>query len=317
MENHKIFELALVAKAVSMQKKFDLLHLSIGNGELILPFLPYLKRPVLITMHGSLYEKSVQKYMTIFPKMSSNPFFVSISNAQRKPIPSLNYIKTIYHGVNIDSMFTFEPMGGDTIMWAGRAIPDKGLDTVLAVVKRTKRKAKVLPIIKEEYIEWLKHEIIKKRNIINETTKVFIDFDINRWELPYHYQTSRVFLFPLIWEEPFGFTLVESMACGTPVVAYARGSVPEIVRDGITGFLVNPSNTDIRGNWIIKKTGFEGLCEGINRIYAMSNEKYAEMRRSCRSHAEENFSVNGMIQNYIEVYKEAIKKYKEHRSSKK
>ena len=73
MENHKIFELALVAKAVSMQKKFDLLHLSIGNGELILPFLPYLKRPVLITMHGSLYEKSVQKYMTIFPKMSSNP----------------------------------------------------------------------------------------------------------------------------------------------------------------------------------------------------------------------------------------------------
>lgn len=308
-EHHKIFELALMAKAIEQQKKFDIFHLSIGNGELILPFMPYIKKPVIVTMHGSLHEKQVQKYFSVFtPYLKGNPHFISISNAQRKPLPNLNYAKTIYHGIGVDKVFKFSPLGGEPIMWAGRAIPQKGLDTVLTVIKQTKKKGKIFPIIKEEYLHWLHEMIIKKRNIINQTIKIYVDFDVHRSELPAHYQSSKVFLFPLEWEEPFGLTMIESLASGTPVIAYARGSVPEIIKDGETGFIVNSSVDTVRGNWIVKKTGLEGLCEAVERIYSMPTERYLEMRRACRMRAQEYFSTEIMTSQYIDMYKKILGK---------
>lgn len=307
-EQHKIFELALLSKAISEQDKFDLLHLSIGNGELILPFVPYLKKPVVVTMHGSLHEKFVQKYFSIFQgRMNKHLHFVSISDAQRKPIPALNYARTIYHGVD-NAAFGFNSQGGDSIMWAGRAIPEKGLDTVLTVIKMTKKKGKIFPIIKEEYLHWLHQMIIKKRNIVNQTIKIYVDFDVHRSELPAHYQTSKVFLFPLEWEEPFGLTMIESMASGTPVVAYARGSVPEIVQDGVTGFIVNSSPDHVRGNWITQKTGIEGLCDAIERIYSLSPEEYLAMRMACRTRAESLFSTEVMTDQYVNLYRRILGK---------
>lgn len=100
--------------------------------------------------------------------------------------------------------------------------------------------------------------------------------------------------------------MIEAMACGTPVVAYARGSVPEVIKDGETGFIVNPSDTDIRGNWIIKKTGIEGLCEAVERIYSMPEDQYRQMRRNCRAHVEKNFTVERMVDEYEKVYKEIL-----------
>ena len=98
------------------------------------------------------------------------------------------------------------------------------------------------------------------------------------------------------------------MACGTPVVAFARGSVPEIVKDGVTGFIVNSSDKDIRGDWIIKKTGVEGLEEAINKIYSMSPDEYKNMRLNCRAHVEKNFTVGKMVDTYEKVYQEIIEK---------
>ena len=93
------------------------------------------------------------------------------------------------------------------------------------------------------------------------------------------------------------------MACGTPVVAYARGSVPEIVKDGETGFLVNPSEADIRGDWVIKKTGIDGLCEAIEKIYSMSEKEYQKMRLNCRSLVEKSFSASRMAEKYLKIYR--------------
>jgi len=118
--------------------------------------------------------------------------------------------------------------------------------------------------------------------------------------------SSRCFIFPIKWEEPFGLVMIESMASGTPVIAYARGSTPEVIKDGETGFLVNSSEEDIRGDWIIKKTAIEGLCEAVEKIYAMPEEEYKAMRRNCRAHVEKNFTVERMVDEYETVYQQII-----------
>ena len=100
--------------------------------------------------------------------------------------------------------------------------------------------------------------------------------------------------------------MIEAMATGTPVVAFARGSVPEIVKDSETGFIVNSSDSDIRGNWIVKKTGIAGLCEAVERMYAMPTEQYQQMRRNCRAHVEAHFTVEKMVDSYEQVYQKIL-----------
>lgn len=95
---------------------------------------------------------------------------------------------------------------------------------------------------------------------------------------------------------------IEAMATGSPVVTFARGSAPEIIVDGETGFLVNQSDEYIRGNWIIKKTGVEGLCEAVNKIYSMPDDQYRKMRQAARRRVEENFTVEKMVEGYENVY---------------
>lgn len=302
-EKHIIFELALISKAFFLQDTFDLYHANIGDGDIILPFVPFVRKPVLITLHYTRQAAYVKRYFSLFSHLP-HVFFISISNAQRKFFPGLNYAGTIYNGIETDQ-FTFGRVGGESIMWAGRGIPNKGLNTLGTVLKRLKRKAKVFPLRKKEHAAWLQRQIADlKRSVPSQD--IFIACDKDRFDLINHYQSSRLFLFPIGWEEPFGLVLIESMACGTPIVAFARGSVPEIVRDGETGFLVNPSNADIRGDWIIKKTGIDGLCEAVEKIYSMPQEQYLRMRRNCRALAQEQFSAERMAEEYLKVYKKLV-----------
>lgn len=296
----KLYEEALISKAVTLQENFDIFHFNIGQGETILPFLPFLKKPVLVTMHGHI-GKNEKDFISLFKKFS-HIHFVSISGFQRKACQLFPYIKTIYHGIDTKRNFTFDPKGGNSIMWAGRAVPEKGLDVVLDVAQKTKKQAKIFPIVKDEFLEWLNTAISKKSGLIKHQIKMEIIFNLNRYQLQKHYQTSKLFLFPIKWEEAFGFVMAESLACGTPVIAYAKGSTPEIIKDGVTGYLVNSSPEDIRGDFIIKKTGVEGLCEAVEKIYTMSPEEYMTMRKACRMDAETRFSVDRMVKEYIQLY---------------
>lgn len=303
-DKHVIFELALISKAFSMQNNFDLYHINIGDGDIVLPFAPFVKKPILITLHYTQKAEYINKYFSLYNNLS-NISFVSISNAQRKFFPDLNYTGTIYHGVETE-LFKFEPKGGESMIWAGRGVPDKGLQVLSEVLKRIKKKIKLFPLKKEEYLDWLDKQITYLRNLV-QSEDIFIEFDKDRLELINHYQSSKLLLFPIQWEEPFGLVLIESLSCGTPVVAYARGSVPEIIKDGETGFLVNPSDDDIRGNWIIKKNGIDGICEAIEKIYSMPDKEYQKMRNNCRVLAEKSFSVNKMADEYLKVYNKIVK----------
>lgn len=302
-EKHIIFELALISKAFSMQNEFDLYHINIGNGDIVLPFARFVKKPILITLHYTIEEEYAKKYFSLF-KDIPNVFFVSISNSQRKLIPQLPYIATIYHGIDAGN-FTFNEIGGENIVWAGRAIPQKGMDIALDVAKQTKRPLTLFGITKTEHKEWLE-TVLEEINQLKTFLPVSIFLNKNNLDLVEHYQKSKLFLFPIRWEEPFGLVLTEAMSCGTPVVAYARGSVPEIVKDGETGFIVNSSDDDRRGEWIVKKTGVEGLVEAVERIYSLPEERYREMRKNCRNHVERNFTVEKMANEYIKVYQKAV-----------
>lgn len=302
IEHHKSFEVALVAKAFSNPNRFDLYHVNIGNGDTALPFAQFVKKPIIVTMHGALEEKYNEKYLSLFRNFKKI-YYVSISNAQRASMPGLNYIATIYHGVDAERAYRFDPIGGEIIVWVGRAIADKGIDEVIRVIKKTHKKANLFPLVKLESPNWIKKMQLNSKVIIKDIT---ISYELNRHELVSSYQHGKLFLFPIQWEEPFGLVMIEAMACGTPIVAYARGSVPEVVVDGETGFIVNSSNEDIRGNFIIKKTGIEGLCEAVERIYAMSKDEYMAMRRKCRMRVEEHFTSEKMVSQYINLYKKVL-----------
>lgn len=297
---HVMFELALISKAFEAQDRFDLFHVNIGDGDLVLPFASFVKKPILITLHNIVDEDFTRKYFALF-KRRKNVFFVSASGYQRKLLPGLNYLETIYHGVEIGE-FSFDPRGGEDIMWAGRFIPGKGPDLVIRLAKRTGRKAKLFGVIKDGFEDWFEREV---RGKIGAARRPSISLHVNfeRHRLIKYFQKSKLFLSPVSLEEAFGLVFAEAMACGTPVVTFARGSAPEIIKDGQTGFLVNPSDDDIRGDWIVKKTGFEGLCEAVERIYAMGEEEYLRMRERCRKHAEDNFSAETMSKKYLEAYK--------------
>lgn len=301
LNDQKLWELALVSKAFSMHKDFDLYHTHITNGEYILPFAPFVPKPILITMHGPIDGDIPKKYFELFQKLP-NVWFVSISKSQRKQMPALRFAATIHNGIELET-FQFDPVGGKSMMWAGRAVPEKGVNIVVRVMAKTKRDAKLFPILKPEWQEWFQHKVANKLDLLPETIERRVTINLTRRELTQHYQKSKLFLFPIAWEEPFGLVMTESMACGTPVVAYARGSAPELIVDGKTGFLVNASPNDKRGNWTIKKTGVEGLAEAVERIYDMNETQYLALRKNCRHHIEQHFSSSLMAEKYLEVYK--------------
>jgi len=302
---HIIFELALISKAFSMQEEFDLFHINIGDGDIILPFIPFVKKPILITLHHIIDAEFTRKYFSLF-KNCPNIFFVSASHAQRKLLPEINYVANIYHGIDVENEYAHDQYGGDNIIWAGRAIPQKGMDIVIEVAKQVKRKTCLFGISKHEYLNWLEEQVLEKLDKNKQNANISLELDRERLSLVQHYQASKLFLYPVQMEESFGLVLIESMACGTPVVAYARGSIPEIIRDGETGFLVNPSDDDIRGNWIINKTGRAGLCEGVDRIFSMTNQNYYEMRHACREQVEKHFTVQRMVAEYESLYYKII-----------
>ncbi|KKQ26008.1 MAG: Glycosyltransferase [Candidatus Roizmanbacteria bacterium GW2011_GWC2_37_13] len=295
---HKLYEFSLLSKAFSKPDNFDLYHVNIGNGEIALPFANFVKKPILITLHSRLDDSKTKKYLSLFK--NKNIYFVPISNYQKNSFKGLNYVQTIYHGINLDE-YEFSQEQNEEIFWIGRGIPEKGLDVAFEAVKSCKKPATFFISPRLSHEIWLNDLLSKKPDLAQ-----IHYYNAPRNEVIDQYKKSKLFLFPICWEEPFGLVMLEAMACGTPVVAYARGSIPEVVEDGKTGFLINNSQNDIRGNWIVKKTGVEGIKEAIDKIYSMSEVEYQKMRSSCRNHIEKNFSVGKMVNEYKKVYQQIV-----------
>lgn len=294
-------EQALVSEAIKMAKGgyFDLIHvhsniLSVGH------FLQFFPIPVIYTLHDP-----IQPYHQFLkPKGIKNLRLVTVSDYQKKKAKSMgiNVFSTVYNGIDLEN-FHFDPKGTGDLLFCGRIILKKGIEEAIKAAKVTKKRLLVIG----HYRQY--DQDLRQKKIINQFDNKTIVWRApqKRLEAVKYYSRAKATLVPILWEEPFGLVPIESLAAGTPVIAYARGALPEIIEDGKTGFLINPSDKDVRGNWTIKKTGLAGLKEAVEKIYSLPKNQYLAIRKECRSEAERKYSLDQMIDNYDTLYRKIVR----------
>jgi glycosyltransferase involved in cell wall biosynthesis len=218
---------------------------------------------------GGLFEE--------FPEVP----LVSISNDQRRPAARANWQGTVYHGLPRDS-FTFRPEPGRYLVYLGRMSPEKRVDRAIEVARRSgiplRIAAKIYPEERGYFEETLAPLIQAAGSLVEFIGEIG---DKERDEL---LGGALAFLFPIEWAEPFGLVMIESFACGTPVIAWRRGSVPEIVRSGVTGYVVD---------------GVDEAVECVERVDRLA-------RADCRREFEERFDARRMATDYLDVYRRVI-----------
>lgn len=290
-------------------EQFDVIHNH--SGRTTSYFMDLFKVPCLHTIHGNYVGESKkhtdQSGIDVLYEFRHHGY-ISISDNQRLYMPKINFIDTVYNGAVVED-FKFDAEGGNALVWLGRITPTKGVEDLISTALKLNEKLRIAAFVDRGETDYFTSRIqpLLANNMIDYLSEIKLMEEKSKF-----LSSGRVFLFPIQWDEPFGLVMIESMAVGTPVVAFARGSVPEIIKDGVTGFIVNPSDSEIKGDWITKKTGIEGLCEATRRIYTMSKDEYREMRLKCRSHVEQNFTVDVMVRKYELAYLKLITQAKAH-----
>ena len=264
----KVWESMHISEIMEHAHEFDLIH---NNYDFLpLTYSGLIKTPMLTTIHGF----SSPKIVPVYKKYNKKTHYISISNADRNG--ELDYIKTIYHGIDIEN-FTLRKEPGNYLLYFGRIHPDKGTYEAIQVAKMAKMKLVIAGIIQdqtyyEHYVAPYLNEDISYIGSVGpeERNKVL--------------GNACALLHPINFNEPFGLSIVEAMACGTPVLAFNKGSMPEIIQNGINGFIVS---------------GIEEMADKI--VDAMNIS-----RDVCRSTVESKFTQKIMVKEYIEVYKEIL-----------
>lgn len=297
------YELDLIEKAIvfAAKEKFDIIH---TDYPIVHFFDKFSSVPIVYTMHDRIARPGSLEYW-LLSKYPDHKY-ISISKNQRQGDVKLNFAGNVYHGLSLKEFpFKDKHAGGDYMAFIGRLVPDKGAHTAVKVAHKLKLKLELATeaIYKEN--RYYKKEIAP----YVAKNKIAMRGFLEKGKVSF-FQNARLLLFPIQWEEPFGLVMIEAMACGTPVVAYARGSVPEVVRDGVTGYMIAPDRSYLSylGNLSIKTSGMEGLCEAVEKIYSMPQEEYMKMRLACRRHVEEKFTVEKMVAGYEGVYKKILGK---------
>jgi glycosyltransferase involved in cell wall biosynthesis len=250
-------------------EEFDFLHFHLDYY----PFSLFSRQPTpfLTTLHGRL---DLPEHQPVFTTFAAIPV-ISISNAQRRPVPQANWIRTIHHGLP-EQLLTPQPVNPSYLAVLGRIAPEKGVDRAIRIAVRCGIPLKIAAKVDradEEYYDaiikpMMEHPLIDYIGEIGDHEKS--DFLSGALGL----------LVPIDWPEPFGLVMIEAMACGTPVIAYNRGSVPEIVEENLTGFIVEDEIS---------------AAFAVNRLPQMD-------RRAIRRHFEARFTARRMALDYLAAY---------------
>jgi len=256
------------------QDEFDIIH---DHCEFYTaPYSQFLKPPIVSTLHHPIYEE-----ILILFKKFPHTNYVAISNNQRRTAPGISFAATIHHGLPLDK-YTFNPKPENYLLWLSKIMPQKGIADAIEVAKRTGERLVISGVVTPDYQDYFDYRIMP---LIDGKQIQFVgaaDFN-KKVEL---FKNAKAFLFPVQRPEPFGLVVVEAMACGTPVIAYNQGSMPELIEDGQTGFLVKNQEEMIAA---------VGKIEEIERI-------------DCHRHVAKNFCLRKMVHKYEELYKDIIER---------
>lgn len=249
---------------------FDFLHCHLDYY----PFSLFSRQPTpfATTLHGRL---DLPEHQPVFDTFNSIPV-ISISNAQRRPLPQANWVRTVHHGLP-ERLLEPKPVKPSYLAFLGRIAPEKGVDRAIRIAQHCGVMLKVAAKVDkadQDYFDELIEPMMKSSNV------EFIE-EIGDKEKSEFLSGAIALLVPIDWPEPFGLVMIEAMACGTPVIAFNRGSVPEIIEDGLTGFVVEDIN---------------GAIGAIDRLGHLSREKI-------RRRFEERFTARRMAQDYLSVYR--------------
>lgn len=269
--SHIFYMLELVQQ---LKDQFDFIHYHVDYFHF--PFSRRNRIAQCTTLHGRL---DIPDLKVLFKEFAEMPL-ISISNSQRKPMPFSNFVKTIYHGIP-PHLFKLNENPGKYLAFVGRISPEKRLDRAIEIAKSTGIPLKVAAKIDRVDVEYYENQI---KPLIDHPLVEFIG-EINDAGKSDFLGNACALLFPIDWPEPFGLVMIEAMACGTPVIAFNCGSVPEVIDEGKTGFIVN------------------SIEEAVNRV----NNIEVIDRRLCRQVFEERFTDQRMANEYLQVYNELIK----------
>jgi len=249
--------------------EFDILHFH--NDYLHYPFSQMAGYANITTLHGRL---DLPELEYIYDKFPSLPL-VSISNHQRRPLPSANWSGTVYHGLP-SSLYHLGNGDGDYVAFLGRISPEKRPDRAISIAKKAGVKIKIAAKVDRADRQYYEETILP---LLDHPLVEFIG-EIGDDQKDAFLGNAMALLFPIDWPEPFGMVMIEAMATGTPVIAFNAGSVPEVIAGGETGYIVSSEEEAVRA---------------IGRLHTFS-------RRHCRALFEARFSAEVMAQNYLALY---------------
>ena len=253
---------------------FDILHFHIDFFHF--PLFRSIARRTVTTLHGRQDLPDLPPFYSAFDDMP----LVSISDAQRLPLPRVNFAATIYHGLPLQfHRPTFDPRGG-YVAFLGRISPEKGPEQAIHIARTLGIPIKIAAKV-DKVDEGYFRECVAP--LLNGPGVEFIG-EINERQKTQFLGEALALLFPIDWPEPFGLTMIEAMACGAPVLAFRRGSVPEVIDDGVTGVIVD---------------GMEQAAAALPRVLGLD-------RRAVRRRFEERFSATLMAKNYVSLYRSLL-----------
>ena len=267
------------SRAFEMAKEFDIIHCHwiIMGGF----FQKLVKPPVIHTMHNIMGELDLRWKIFEYYKNDLNLVFISKSERKNTPVKiKNNWI--VYNGIDL-SNFKFNPKPKDHFVWIARISPDKGAKEAIEIAKKAGVKLILAGQIQPHRQEYFNKEIKPELN-----SKIKFIGEISEKEFSEFYGQAKGCLYPINWEEPFGLIMTESMACGTPVIVFDRGSAKEVVEDKKTGFVVK---------------NIQQAVEAVKKIDQIK-------RQDCRKRVEDNFSKEQMVENYEKIYYEILRKKK-------
>jgi glycosyltransferase involved in cell wall biosynthesis len=265
MANHML----MIEQVMSRADEFDLVHFHVDY--LHFPTSRRERIPSLTTLHGRL---DIPDLVAIYKEFTDMPL-VSISDSQRRPLSWANWVGTVYHGLPADSLDLHEKKG-KYLAFLGRISPEKRVDRAIEIAIRSGMKLKIAAKIDRADREYFECKI---KHLLDHPLVEFIG-EIGHSEKDEFLGNAAALLFPIAWPEPFGLVMIESMACGTPIIAFPCGSVPEVITDGVCGFIVKDMDEAVAA---------VGRIDDIDR-------------RKCRQYFERHFTDTRMASDYVKIY---------------